>query len=96
MKFSARLFTIKISQPTTVRGCSGPRPKQAGREPLTRCPELRRRLVRVAASGLLGIPCLPNCEFPARVAGGESQQNTRFGALSSRSGLVRMGDVFVA
>ena len=68
---------MKISQPTTVRGCSGPRFKQPGREPLTMYPESRGRLVRVAASGLLGILCLPNCEFPALVAGGErSEEHT--------------------
>ena len=61
-----------MSQPTTVREYSGPRPKQPGTGPLITFPESHGLPVRLAASGWLGIPCLPSSEFRARFAGGHA------------------------
>ena len=83
-----------MSQPTTVREYSGPRPEQPGAGPLITFPESHGLPVRLAASGWLGILCLPGSEFRARIAVGESRQNTSFGGPLSRSGLVGTGDVF--
>ena len=83
-----------MSQPTTVREYSGPRTEQPGAGPLITFPESHGLPVRLAASGWLGILCLPGSEFRARIAVGESRQNTSFGGPLSRSGLVGTGDVF--
>ena len=85
-----------MSQPTTVREYSGPRPEQPGAGPLITFPESHGLPVRLAASGWLGILCLPGSEFRARIAVGESRQNTSFGGPLSRSGLVETGDIFFA
>ena len=63
-----------MSQPTTVREYTSPRPKQPG----ITFPESHGLPVRLAASGWLGIPCLPSSEFRTRIAGGQSRQNTSF------------------
>ena len=85
-----------MSQPTTVREYSGPRPEQPGAGPLITFPESHGLPVRLAASGWLSILCLSGSEFRARIAVGESRQNTSFGGPLSRSGLVGTGEVFFA
>ena len=83
-----------MSQPTTVREYSGARPEQPGAGPLITFPESHGLPVRLAASGWLGILCLPSSESRVCIVEGESRQNTSFGGPLSRSGLVGTGDVF--
>lgn len=86
----------KISQRTTVRGFSVPRPKRLRRRPFPAFPELRVGLGLVTADGLPGIPGLLDSSLLARTRGGESQRNANCVDLSSRRELVGTVDAFLS
>lgn len=97
MKSSSKLLTLKkISQRTTVRGFSVPRPKRLRRRPFPAFPELRVGLGLVTADGLPGIPGLLDSSLLARTRGGESQRNANCVDLSSRRELVGTVDAFLS
>ena len=97
MKSSSKLLTIKkISQRTTVRGFSVPRPKRLRRRPFPAFPELRVGLGLVTAVGLPEIPGLLDSSLLARTRGGESQRNANCVDLSSRRELVGTVDAFLS